>query len=158
MTPKGDAYRSYEVHGDSVETIRQGFEAIGMLGHRQAEAEANVREVVTANEVVDFRWYLPPGTPEVCCYWDEQEKNVLWVNSATVSILAEEEIVRPARSLTWSKQRGAIVGWLLPGAESGRGGGPRQSPVADVACPVTFIRQPAGQPCPECEVIHPVDG
>ena len=151
---KDDTYRSYEVHGDSVESLRNGFEAIGMPAHRQAEAQAIVREVLQANQVVNFRWYVPPATREVCCYWDTQKKNVLWVNAATVSILAEEEIDRPTRALTWSKQDGLIVGWLLPGAESGRGGGPRQSPIAEVTCPVTFIRQPAGRPCPDCEVVH----
>lgn len=117
MTGKGDAYKAYEVHGDSVETIRHGFEAIGMPTHRQAEAQAIVRDVLGANDVTDFRWYLPPTTPEVCCYWDGQEKNVLWVNSASVSILADDDIAQPARPLTWSKQEGAIVGWLLPAAE-----------------------------------------
>lgn len=158
MTPKGTANEAYEVHGNSVEVIRQGLEAIGMPAHRQAAAQAIVREVLEANQAVDFRWYVPPGTPEVCCYWDGHEANVLWITSATVYVPVDKGIGRPARALTWRKQGGTHVGWLLPGAEAGRGGGPRQSPVAEVTCPVTFLRQPAGQPCPECEVVHTAQG
>lgn len=158
MPPKGAVNETYEVHGNSIETIRRGFEAIAMPGHRHAEAGMIVHEVLEANKVVDFRWYVPPGTPEVCCYWDDQETNVLWITSANVAIPADKGIARPRRALTWSKLDGAIVGWLLPGSESGRGGGLRKAEVPEVTCPVTFIRQPAGQPCPECEVVHPVEG
>lgn len=154
MPGKGDTYRSYEVHGDSVDGLRDGLLAIGMPTHRHVEALAIVAEVVQANDVVDFRWYIPPVTQEVCCYWDAHERNVLWINQATVSIRADGGIARPTRALTWNKQEGQIIGWLLPGAESGRGGGRRQSPIAEVRCPVTSIRQPAGRVCPECDVVH----
>lgn len=155
MAPKGDAHRGYAVHGDSVDTIRAGFDSIGMLAHRQAEAQSIVREVVEANGVVDFRWYKPDDTPELCCYWDDLDRNVLWVTVANVHIPMDRGPVQPERPLTWSKEAGAFVGWLLPGAESGSGGGGRPKlRVAEVRCPVTFILQPAGQPCPDCEIVH----
>lgn len=128
-----------------------------MPAHRHAEAQSILREVIDANNVVKFRWYKPPSTPEVCCYWDDHETNVLWVHAGSISFPADKEIARPARAPTLSKDGGSILGWSLPGSESGRGGGRHKPTVAEVQCPVAFLLQPAGQSCPECEVVHAVD-
>jgi hypothetical protein len=46
------------------------------------------------------------------------------------------------------------VGWLLPGAVRGVGGGPQRPKAAEVRCPETFVWQPAGSVCPDCDVLH----
>ena len=152
MSDKGDYHRTYEIHGDGLESIWRGFAELGMPQGRQAEAFAIVSEVVEANRAAGFRWYKTPGTNELACYWDGATVNMLWITAGEAHIAADT--ARPERALTWSKQDGAYVGWLLPGADGGTGGGPKKVEVAKVLCPVTYLWQPAGQPCLECEVVH----
>lgn len=105
--------------------------------------------------VVNFRWYKSDGANELACYWDDQPTNVLWVAPGDVHVPADRiRVTRPTRSLNWEKDNGAHVGWLLPGAERGTGGGRRQPDVATVRCPERFIHQPAGSICPDCDYIH----
>jgi hypothetical protein len=155
MSGKGDANRRYRVHGDGLDSIRDGFAELAMPEHRRRDAFAIVNEVLRANEVVDFRWYKTEGKDELVCYWDEQPYNVLWVTASEVHIVSDTSRVRrPTRSVNWQKEDGAYVGWLLPGAERGTGGGPRNSEVETVLCPETYIRQPSGTICPHCDVVH----
>jgi hypothetical protein len=126
-----------------------------MPEHRRAEAYRIVGEVLAANDVVDFRWYKTDGKSELVCYWDDQPANALWVTASEVHIPSDTaRVMRPGRPVDWQKEDGAYVGWLLPGAERGTGGGRRESEVATALCPETFIRQPAGTLCPRCEVVH----
>jgi hypothetical protein len=155
MSGKGNANRRYRVHGDGVDTIRNGFAELAMPEHRRPEALAIVREVLGANDAINFRWYKPDGTNELACYWGDHPYNVLWVTASEVHIPSDTSRVRrPKRSVDWQKEEGAYVGWLLPGAERGTGGGPRNSEVETVLCPDTYIRQPAGTLCPRCDVVH----
>ena len=152
---KGDANKRYAVHGDGLDSIREGFDHLGMPDYRRGEAFRVVSEVLAANDVVDFRWYKTDGTNELACYWDDQPSNVLWVTSSEVHIPADRgRVQRPARAVNWQKEGGARVGWLLPGAERGTGGGRREPEAAAVLCPETFIRQPVGSVCPTCDVVH----
>ena len=156
---KGDINRQYAVHGDDLESVREGFRVLGMPEHRRAEAFQIVDEVLAANQVVDFRWYKTDGHNELACYWDDQPANTLWVTASKVHIPSDTaSVTRPERPTDWQKEgqeeAGAYVGWLLPGAERGTGGGPRESEIATVLCPETYIRQPARTICPTCEVVH----
>ena len=154
-TGKGDANRRYAVHGDGLASIRDGFNELAMPEHRRAEAFSIVSEVLAANRVVDFRWYRTEVTNELACYWDDQPTNVLWVTPSEVHIPAERgRVTRPPRPVNWEKEDGAYVGWRLPGAERGTGGGRRKPELATVLCPQTFIRQPAGSVCPDCDCVH----
>lgn len=152
MSGKGDKYLDYEVHGEGIDSIRSGFDELGMPPERRDEAFQIVREVLSANQVQTFRWYKTPGTNELACYWDDAPVNMLWVTVGEVHI--DVSTPRPARSITWQKQGGQYVGWLLPGADAGTGGGTKKTEVATVLCPETFIRNPVGTVCPTCEVVH----
>jgi hypothetical protein len=153
---KGDANKRYRVHGDGVDSLRAGFHEIGMPENRRGEARAIVREVVEANDVREFRWYKTEGKDELCCYWDDHAANVLWITPNNVHIKADTSLVRrPQRTATWREDRdGGGVGWLLPGADRGAGGGRLRPKAADVRCPVTYIWQPAGTVCSSCDVVH----
>jgi hypothetical protein len=149
---KGDAYTCYSVHGDSIDSLAEGFIALGMPASRRSAASQIVREVLKVNNVTVFRWYKTEGTNELSCYWDDAKVNMLWVTSTDVHI--ERDTRRPERAHDWDKQDGKYIGWLLPGAERGTGGGRRASEVATVLCPESFIRQPLGSTCPTCDAIH----
>lgn len=78
-----------------------------------------------------------------------------------LAMIAENEVhiakvtPRPSRTLTWNKQVGEYVGWLLPGAESGSGGGSKHTTTPKVLCPDSFLWHPAGTMCEHCEIVHP---
>ncbi len=155
MSPKGDTNKRYEIHGDSLTTLRTAFTEIVMPEHRHSEAAAIISEVLTANAVQEFHWYKTPGTAELACYWDQAPQNLLWITATEVHIPSDEtKVKRPTRSINWDKQNGAYVGWLLPGAERGAGGGKRAREITTVLCPETFIGQPSGSVCPDCDVVH----
>lgn len=155
MTPKRDANKTYKVHGDGIDSLRRGFDHIGMPSHRHAEAMRIVSEVIAANNATHFYWYAPPMTGEVCGYWDDAEVNQLWVQPSVVYVRRVTTTRLPERALTHQKQDAEYVGWELPGATSGGGGGDRRAEVAEVLCPAQFIRVPAGVECSYCEVVHP---
>ena len=152
MASKGDRHIGYAVNGNGVGSLPDGFARLAMPAHRHREALAIVREVIKANGASVFRWYMPPATPEICCYWDDADINQLWITSSEVHVA--EGTPRPDSRVTWRKQGGAYVGWLLPGAESGSGGGAPRAKVAETRCPDTFIFHPSGSPCPNCDVVH----
>lgn len=152
MTPKGNKYLDYEIHGEGLDSIRAGFGELGMPLERRDVALRIIREVLDANGVQVFRWYKTPGTNELCCYWDDADVNMLWVTPGDVHI--EASTPRPARPPNWQKQDGKYIGWLLPGANAGTGGGQWHVEVATVLCPETFLYIPAGSECPNCEFIH----
>lgn len=152
MAGKSDRHTGYEVHGEGIESLREGFARLAMPANRHREALTIVREVSDANGASTLRWYMPPVTPEICGYWDDSEVNQLWITSAEVHIAATT--ARPKLPLTWSKQDGDYVGWLLPGAESGSGGGPQKAKVAETRCPTSFLLHPTGTACPDCDVVH----
>lgn len=53
---------------------------------------------------------------------------MLWVTSAEVHVVSDEDrVALPDRPLTWQKENGAYVGWLLPGAVAGTGKGRRET-------------------------------
>jgi hypothetical protein len=149
---KGDAYRRYPIHGNTVESLTEGFDALCMPESRRSQAMQIVREVLKANGVSVFRWYKTERTNELACYWDDADVNKLWITPTEVHV--ECRTPRPERALTWDKEGGKYVGWLLPGAERGTGGGARTVEMPTVLCPETFLRQPAGSICPTCEVSH----
>jgi len=154
---KGDLNERYKVHGNDLDSLRQGFREIGMPENRYREALAIVREITEANDVREFRWYKTEGKDELCCYWDKQTVNVLWITPSNVHMRAETSLVqRPQRATTWRGERDEPdeVGWLLPGADRGPGGGPQRPKAAEVLCPETFVWQPAGTVCPVCDVVH----
>jgi len=146
------ADRGYDVYGDDLDSIRSGFDELGMPTGRQTEAFAIVQQVLVANGASVLHWYKPPRTDELACYWDDSPVNMLWVTASEVHVAAGTP--RPARALNWEKQDGAYVGWLLPGAEAGSGGGTKKTEVAEVPCPVSFILHPLGTECPHCEIVH----
>lgn len=152
MTGKGERHKSYALHGDGLESIHAGFDDIGMPGERRGEAMKIISEVLDANGVQDFRWYKPPATDELACYWDSAAINMLWVTAGEVHV--DVTTSRPPRPLTWQKQDGKYVGWLLPGAVPGAGGAAKQPTTPTVLCPETFIHNPAGTICPTCDIIH----
>jgi hypothetical protein len=155
MPPKGDAHRSYLVHGDGLDSISTGLIAIRMPEHRRHVALALTREVARVNHARHFRWYKTPGKDELCCWWDEHEANVLWVWQGNVHV-KPGAVTAPTRPTDWIGHDGH-VGWLLPGAQRGSGGGPRRAEPGQVVCPVTFIAHPVGTECPDCEVVHPTE-
>lgn len=146
---------SYAVHGEGISSLTPGFDEIGMPAHRRTAAVEIIREVLTANGASDFYWYKPPATEELCCYWDDATRNLMWINAGELHVISEPSIVAlPARPVTYRKQDGDLVGWLLPGAEAGAGGGPRKPTVPTVLCPDQFIEVPAAAECPYCEIRH----
>ncbi len=155
MASKGNRNHKYTVHGDGIDTLRQGLIALDMPTSRQAEALAIVRDVFEANSVTDFRWYKPAITNELACYWDDAEQNLLWVTVSEVHVFADETLVKhPQRPVNWQKEEGVYVGWMLPGALAGTGGGARKTEAPYSLCP-TGIRRAVGELCPDCEIVHP---
>jgi hypothetical protein len=152
MAPKGDRHQSYDVHGEGLDTLPEGLSAIGMPELRRAEALRLVRQVATANNARVFRWYKTAGKDELCCWWDELEFNVTWVWPNRVNIKTGA-VTLPDRPIDWVGADGN-VGWLLPGAVAGTGGGPRHTSTPTTICPATYIAQPVGSECPDCEVVH----
>lgn len=152
---KGDVYKGYRIHGDSVDSLRAGFDAIAMPENRRGEALAIVGEIFDANDVREFRWYMTEGKPELCCYWDDLVMNALWITASNVHMLADAPAVRrPPRATTWEDEKSFCVGWTLPGADRTAGGGRHGPKAANVRCPATFLWQPVGTVCPDCEVVH----
>jgi hypothetical protein len=149
---KGEHHKTYAIHGDGIDSIRAGFDKLAMSAERRNEAIKIIREVLDANHVRVFRWYKTPGTNELSCYWDDADVNMLWVTPGDVHI--EASTSRPARSPNWQKQNGKYIGWLLPGANAGTGGGVKEAEVATVLCPETFLHIPVGSVCPTCEIVH----
>jgi hypothetical protein len=152
MVKKGDLHRKYAVHGDGVESLRIGFGELGMLPSRQEAALAIARDVAQANGAAAFRWYKPPATDELCCYWDDAAVNQMWISTSEVHVAAWTS--RPDRPLTWQTEDRAYVGWLLPGAEARSGGGSVKALVAEVVCPSSFVLHPQGTECPMCDIVH----
>ena len=108
MIGKGDVNRQYAVHGDDVDSIREGFRELGMPEHRRAEAFRIVGEVLAANQAVDFRWYKTDGTNELACYWGDQSANTLWVTASEAHIPSDTaRVTRPGRPTDWQKEDGA---------------------------------------------------
>lgn len=155
MVGKRAGNERYDIHGSDVESLRQGFTELGVPEHRRATALELVREVLEANGARDFYWYKPPATAELCGYWDDADQNLVWVTTAAVAVINGPIIALPPRPLTYKKAEGDYVGWVLPGADPGTGGGRRSPEVPTVRCPQTFLRQPVGSLCPECDVVHP---
>jgi hypothetical protein len=155
MAGSGDRYLSYDVHGSGVESLAEGLANLAMAPARQRAAKEIVGELLTLNSAERFVWYLPPATPEVCAYWNDAPTNLLWITNVGVHLKRDGPVTPLARPITYEKQDGDYIGWLLPGAEAGTGGGARPSEITTVLCPVTSLRQPAGSLCPDCEIIHP---
>ena len=155
MTDKGTHDETYEIHGNGLETLGDGFDALGLARNRREEALRLVTSVFEADDGRCFRWYKTAGTNELSCYWDGKNQNVLWITNTEVHVLADEAIVRrPDRTTTWQKEAGKYIGWLLPGAVAGEGGARPKAEVATTLCPETFLHIPAGSECPDCLVIH----
>lgn len=152
MEPKANKNIDYEFHGNDVDSMRVGFEQIGMPNFRWEEAGVIVKEVLEANAVRSFYWYKVANTDELACYWNDATKNLLWVQRHEVHVL--KEVVLPARPIDYVKSDGELVGWLLPGGSTGTGGGPVKAGVAEVLCPATFLWIPKGVECEHCGVIH----
>jgi hypothetical protein len=133
---KCDANKRYRVHGDGVDTLAADLDEIRMAEPRLSEALAIVREVDAANGVRSFRWYKYESKDELCCYWDGHMANVLWITPTNVHIQADSALVRrPNRTVTWRDRDGVCVGWLLPGADAGAGGGRSRPKAAKCAAP-----------------------
>jgi L-ascorbate metabolism protein UlaG (beta-lactamase superfamily) len=68
---------NHEFEGD-IDTLTDGFVAIGMTPERWAEASAIVQEVLDANDAVGFHWYKPDRTDELACTcgWRRSERSV----------------------------------------------------------------------------------
>ncbi len=123
-----------------------------MPPHRRGVALEIVGEVLEAKDADDFYWFMTPGTDEVASYWDDSSINQLWITAGDVHVHPSTEL--PDRARTYSKGDGVYVGWLLPGAEAGTGGGRPKTQVKTALCPETGITQPAGSICPDCDVVH----
>lgn len=150
----GDRYLSHDVHGSGVGTLPEGFAHLAMAPARQRAAQQIVSELLELNNAKRFVWYIPPATPEVCSYWDDAPTNLLWITNVGLHVKRGGPVKPLSRPITYQKQDGDYIGWLLPGAEAGLGGGTRQAEVSTVLCPVTSLRQPAGSICPDCDVVH----
>jgi len=122
MEPKSNKNTDYSFHGNDVDSMKVGFEQIGMPHHRWDEAISIVNEVREANGVRSFRWYKVENTDELACYWDDATKNLLWVQRHEVHVL--KEVSLPARPVDYTRDDGELIGWLLPGGSTGTGGGP----------------------------------
>ena len=154
MTARADRYTGYDVHGSGVGSLQSGFAELTMPATRQRAAVEIVTELLTVNSAEDFVWYLPPATPELSCYWGGAATNLAWITAGALHIKRDGPVVPLTRPFTYQKADGDYAGWLLPGAEPGSGGGPKRREVATVVCPATSLRQPAGQICPDCEILH----
>lgn len=149
-----ERYKTYAVHGRGWGSVRAGLAELAMPSSQQQAAMELVSEIAALNGAVDFVWYMSPGTAEVKCYWDWAPTNLLWITTVGVLVKRGGPVTPLARPCTYDKAEGDYLGWLLPGAEPGTGGGAKDGAVATVLCPVTYLRQPAGQTCPDCEVVH----
>lgn len=147
MAPKGNAYLDYEVHGDDVKSLRDGFAHIQMPLERWDAALGIVQEVLVANDVAKFCWYKPPATNQLCGYWDDAELNMIWISPSEVHISAQTP--RPQRAPTTHRDGGAEIGWLLPGASSASGGGHQHHKKAAPMCPTCSIAL-VGSECSYC--------
>ena len=151
--PKGDIHLTYRVHGSGLSSLVEGFSHIGMPEHRRKEATAIISEILDANGVGVFRWYKTDSLNELCCYWDDAAANMMWVGPGQIHI--KSTTPRPSRAITWTKAGGNEVGWLLPGAVAGSGGGPATTVVASkVLCPDSGVLIPVGTLCPYCDEAH----
>lgn len=154
MAARNDRYQDYEVHGAGISSLPAGLAHLTMTAARREAAQNLVAEVLVRNDADKFVWYMPPATPELACYWDGAPTNLLWITNSEVHVKADGPVTLPDRPTTWSKQDGGYVGWLLPGAEAGSGGGPKRPELPEVLCPATSLRQRAGIICPDCEIVH----
>lgn len=154
MVANRDRYQTYDVHGQGLGTLSMGCAEIGMPDSRQRAAVEIVSELLKLNDADEFVWYVPPATPEVSCYWSGSSRLLLWISPVAVTIKRDGPVSPLQRTPTYQKEDGKYLGWLLPGAEPGTGGGARRPDIATVICPVSFQRQPSGQLCPDCEIIH----
>lgn len=155
MAGKRESIQQYEMHGHEVASLGRGFDELGMPTYRRATAIEIVHEVLEANKASDFYWYKPPATDELCCYWDDAELNLMWINSGELHVRNDPaSVVMPPRPITYTRTDNELVGWLLPGGEAGTGGNSGKPKARSVLCPVTFIRRPVGELCPDCEVEH----
>lgn len=154
MAARGDRYLTYEMHGSGVDSLPAGLAHLAMTTTRQRAAQDLVAEILALNGGDQFVWYIPPATPELSCYWGGAPTNLLWITNVGVHIKTDGPVVPLPRPTTYEKQGGDYVGWLLPGAEAGTGGGPKRPEVAWVLCPATSLRQPVGQVCSDCEIVH----
>lgn len=162
MAAKGDAHLDYDLHGETVESMRSGFEAIGMPPYRWPEALSIISEVLAANDAARFRWYKVPQKAELPCWWGDAERNLLWVWANNVHTAAPdgEPIIRmPPRRVDYRTDEGfPRRGWLLPGGTTGTGGGPPKPAARQVRCPATTMLVPEGQTCSHCDEVHQADG
>lgn len=148
---KRTANEDYDIHGNGVRSLIDGFEALRMPESRRAAVLDLVRAVVDVNQATGFRWYKTDGTDELACYWDGAHRNTLWITRSEIHMRKDEDVAkRPPIPTTWQKDGGHFVGWLLPGAVRGAGGGPRRYEPKTVLCPNCFINIPAGTECPDC--------
>lgn len=154
MVASGDRYQIYDVHGRGVDTVPTGCAALAMSDTRQRAVVEIVSELLVLNDAERFVWYLPPATPELSCYWGGAATNLLWITTGAVHIKRNGPVIQRLRPFNYQKADGDHVGWLLPGAEAGTGGGPKRREVATVLCPASSLQQPAGQLCPDCEIVH----
>ena len=155
MSSKAQRNETYERHGAGVDTLSIGFDELVMPHERRSMAIDIVRELLAANGASVLKWYMTAKTPEIACYWDDHEQNLLWITNTELHVMADSAIAAlPDRPLSWEKQGGRYVGWLLPGASSGTGGGKRNTAVATVLCPEQFVQVPADAACDYCEVFH----
>ncbi len=153
-----ERHRRYKLHGEGFDSLSTGFNALVMPEARRTTAVAIVHEVLEANGALLLKWYMTPGTPEVACFWDDETQNTLWITAGHVHVAAESTtVIRSARPVNWEKADGRYVGWLLPGAAAGDGGGKRACQVATVLCPEAFVMVPAGIVCDYCGVDHSIE-
>lgn len=154
VAPRADRYLNYKIHGEGISSLPAGLSHLVMVTARQQAAQSLAAEVLACNDGDDFVWYKTKSTPELACYWDGAPTNLLWITNSEVHVKADGPVVLLNRPTTWSKQEGEYVGWLLPGAEAGSGGGPKRTELPEVLCPATSLRQRAGIICPDCEIVH----
>ena len=148
---KGTSNEDYEVHGNGAETLAEGLRVLSMPEHRRKAALELVREILAVNQATEFRWYMPEKTEQILCYWDDQPRISVWIERSNIHMRKDETVARlPAIPTTWSKSGDYKVGWLLPGAESGAGGGPRKAEPKEVLCPNCFLLIPVETDCFEC--------
>jgi hypothetical protein len=135
-----------------------GFETLGMPRYRWDAAKEIVGDVLAANDARVFRWYATPAVFELCGWWDDAEKNLLWVWANNVHTCVEDGVPLcrlPDRPVTYRTDDATVrVGWMLPGGTRGDGGGPQRARAVQVRCPETTMLVPAGQECSYCEQVH----
>lgn len=155
MAGRRSGNQTYDVHGEGVASLVRGFDELGMPEHRRAAALEVVREVVAVNAVTDFYWYCIRSGSEICCYWDDADQNQMWINTTGIVLREDQSLAKlPERTRDYVLDEGRLAGWLLPGAETGTGGGPQTRAIPTVNCPETFLPVPVGSKCPDCDVVH----